>query len=127
MYSLEQSQHRGYAMTLMVIIFASIFLLVVSHASLSSLTSLKNSQISIREVKIKEFTEGCSEEALLQLSRNNQYKGATYNLQGGTCDISVSGTSSSRIISVTGTLSNLSHNYKLEVNMNPFEITKWQY
>lgn len=126
MFSFHQSQN-GYVMLLIVIIFASVFLLVVSNASFSSLTSLKNSQVNIEEVKIKEFTEGCSEEGLLQLSRNSQYKGGTYNLKGGTCDISVSGTSSSRTLSVTGTLSNLSQNYDIEVNMDPFEITKWQY
>lgn len=118
---------NGYVMTLMVVILASIMLVVVTSASYSSLTSLKKSQTTLDKSKIHSFTEGCSEEALLQLSRKPSYKGDKYDLRGGTCNIGVTTSDNTSTISVTGTLSNMNHNYRIEVSLDPFKVIKWRY
>lgn len=119
--------NSGYVMTLMVIILSSIMLVIISSASFSSLTSLKKSQVTIEDQQIESFTSGCAEEALLQLSRSSSYDGDTYNLHGGTCVIGITSSKNTSTISVTGTKSNLNHNYKIEVSLEPFKIINWEH
>jgi hypothetical protein len=84
----------------------------------------KNNE-DLKGVEINQYTQGCMEEALIQVNRDSNYSGGTYDIGSGTCEISVSGPSDSKEISATGTLETRKYNLQAKVNTESFEILSW--
>ena len=71
-------------------------------------------------------TEGCAEEALIRLRRNNDYAGGRYAIGGVDCVVSVEGNGDNRDILVAGEKSNITRNLLVRARINPsFAIIGW--
>ena len=112
-------------MIVSIIIIAAIISIIVVKTSLSSITQLGSSDIALKGESVKYYTEGCMQEALIQLNRDNTYSGGVLNLGSGSCNVSVSGADNSRTVDVTGDLNNYYHNIIVDVVLDPFSISTW--
>ena len=93
--------------------------------TLSTITELDNANTGNRGQATKIFTEGCVEEALIKLNRDNDYTGETFNFTPGDCTVSISGTDNDRTLTVYGEVNDYFHNLSLEVTLSPFTIETW--
>ena len=118
-------ENRGYILTMSVLIISAIISIVVIGTSLSSLIVLDKNNEDLKGVEIKHYTQGCMEEALIQVNRDSDYSGGTYDIGSGTCEISTSGPADSKEISTTGTLKTRTYNLQAKVNTDNFEILSW--
>lgn len=112
-------------MILVVIIVAAILSVIVIETALSSLTHLNISDLSLNGSAAEYYTNGCMQEALIRLDRDNSYVGGTLMLGSGTCSVVVSGADINRTVAVSGNLSNYQYNLSVDVILNPFHIVKW--
>lgn len=119
------SDNSGYVLTLSVLIISSVISVVVISTGLSSLTNLNKNSTDLKETKVKQFTQGCIQEALIQVNRDSKFTSSTFNFSNGTCKISVSGTGNTKTISATGTVSNYHANLQAEVELDPFKLVNW--
>jgi hypothetical protein len=70
--------------------------------------------------------EGCLEEALLRLNRNNDYAGGSYNIGNVDCTVLVSGSGDTRNIVVNGEKNNITRDLLIRAQINPsFAIMQW--
>lgn len=72
--------------------------------------------------------DGCAEEALLQLSRDENYAGGSYDIDSASCSVSVSGSGDVRYISADVNKDSYHHSLNLEVQLSPtFAILDFSY
>jgi hypothetical protein len=112
-------------MILVVIIVAAILSVIVIETSLSSLTHLNISDSSLKGSAVEYYTDGCMQEALIRLDRDNSYGGGILMLGSGTCSVVVSGTGIDRTVTVSGYLNGYQYNLSADVVLSPFHIIKW--
>jgi len=73
-------------------------------------------------------TEGCLEEGLIQLKRDVNYVGDTYNVDGLNCDVTVSGAGNERTMAVNAEEDDYYNNFLVDVQISPtFAILNFSY
>ena len=101
-------------MIIIVIIIAAIVSVIMIKTALNSITGLTVSDISLRDLEVQYFTEGCIQESLIQYHRDPSYTGGIFNISEGTCDVSVAGEGYDADLIITGSL----NNYYRTLNIN---------
>lgn len=105
----------GFAMVMVAV--SLVMTGISSRANAFTLSQSENALIS---------TEGCAEEALVQLSRNHDYVGGSFFLGETSCVVTVQGLGELRSISVVGSHGTITHNLSIQVSFLPtFHITQW--
>ncbi len=112
--SLSAKDNKGIAMIIIVIIIAAIVSVIMIKTALNSITGLTVSDISLRDLEVQYFTEGCIQESLIQYHRDPSYTGGIFNISEGTCDVSVAGEGYDADLIITGSL----NNYYRTLNIN---------
>jgi hypothetical protein len=112
-------------MILVVIIVAAVLSVIVIEIALGALTHLDISSTSLKGTAAEYYTNGCMEEALIRLDRDNGYAGGVLSLGDGTCSVAVSGADITRTVAVSGSLDNYQYNLSADVVLSPFHITEW--
>lgn len=119
--------NKGAAVLIIVIIMGSAMLLISLSLGISSISENLINLYQSQSSRLSLSVDGCAEEALMRLNRDNNYEGETLILNDTSCIINVSGTGSSRTINVTGTKSNYTRELEIAVNISPsYAITSWQ-
>lgn len=116
---------QGFIMMITLIIIAAIISVIVVGVSLSSITFLQSTDTTISGERGRYYTEGCMQEALIQLSMDNTYSGGTLTLSGASCVVVVSGVGGSRTVTVAGDLNDFANSLSAEVTLVPFAVTEW--
>lgn len=122
------SDNRGaIALTMTIILGAAAFLIImtVTMLGISARTNAFDSASSeITFVK----AEGCLEEALLQLSRDETFSGADYDIDGSSCSASVSGADNQRAVMIDASEDDFYQHFEVEVQLLPeFAILSFRY
>jgi hypothetical protein len=71
-------------------------------------------------------TDGCAEDALIRLNRDDSYAGGSYNVDDVNCTIVVTGLGDERNLNVIGESDYYTHDLSIDVRLAPdFAITNW--
>lgn len=94
--------------------------------ALNGMSSRANALNLNQSEKVFIPVEGCSEEALIRLNRNNDYVGGSYNIGGTDCTVAVSGSGDTRDILISGEKYNITRDLLIRAQINPsFGIMDW--
>jgi hypothetical protein len=124
-HQLQLKRNSGYILIFSIIIIASIMTVVVIRGALTTTTNLEKNFTLVNEQKIELYTEGCLEEGLIQMNRDEGYAGDSYSIDSGTCVVSVSGSGNVRTVSASGELDGYFMDLSADVTLVPFVITSW--
>jgi hypothetical protein len=70
--------------------------------------------------------DGCAEEGLVRLNRNNAYTGESFTLDGTSCTITVTGSGPTRTMEVDATSGDYERHLTIGIVIyTPFQITSW--
>ena len=119
-----KQQPQGFILIIAVLVISSLLSVVLISMSLGALTKLETTTVALTGMHTKLHTEGCAEEALIQINRDPDYAGGTVNFNGGTCTINISG-SYSKILDISGTLNTYTHTLQIVVTLDPLQIVTW--
>ena len=120
------TQTKGAIGILTTIVFGSVLVILAVGVVLSGISSRQNAFVFTQTELVFVATEGCSEEALIQLSRNNAYTGGNYELDGVDCTVSVSGSDPNRDVVIVGTKNDITRAMVVRVQLTPtFGIIDW--
>lgn len=112
---------------LIAMIVVSVVLMVISLSM--GILSISENQIGLYQSRAAVTfinAEGCVDEALLSLSRNNAYTGGSvFGMESTNCVAVVSGVGASRTVDVTATNGQYVRRISVGVNLSPFSITSW--
>ena len=124
----KDNNQKGVVALLIVIIVGASTLIMAISSALLGMGELDLGYTMGRSEETLVLTDGCVEEALLQIKRNTSYIGESLVLSNGSCIISVVSSGSDRIITVVGTVEN--YNKKIEVTLtlsgNQIIINSWK-
>ncbi|MBN2087198.1 hypothetical protein JW758_02520 [Candidatus Peregrinibacteria bacterium] len=113
------------ALTTTIILTAVMGTIVISML-FTGISSRLNIYNLIQSEKVFIISEGCVEEALIQLNRNNDYSGGTYNISEIECDIQISGSGDNRSLFIKGTNDEFTHEISIDVQLSSvFAIIDW--
>ncbi len=112
-----QKKNKGVAALLTIVIIGAASLIMAIGASRLGLGELETGLNEIRGAQVLVLADGCLEEALYKLKKNNSYAGATLSLGGGSCIISISGGGSTRTILSTATLGSYTKRVEMTVTL----------
>lgn len=120
--------NRGISVLVSVLIIATIMVVLTFGMGLNSISENQINLYQSRSAVSFYNVDGCAEEAVSKINRNNSYVGETLALGNVTCVISVSGTGSNRTIGIAGTSSEgYVRNIGITVTIVPsFAVTSWQ-
>lgn len=114
-------------MLLLMIVTGAIILTIALGIAFSSINA---SQISLYQGTSNQTflnLDGCVEEALGRLNRNNIYAGGTVTIDNTSCTISITGTNPTHTVNVTATNGDYTRKVQVVVNIFPtVSITSWQ-
>ena len=114
-------------MIMTVIIISAIISVIMVRVAVGSLASLNNFNINLASAKINNLAETCANEALLALSRDEAYPGASLTYSGGACTTIITGTDNNREIIVNAIdTESRAKSITIEVTLSPFTIANWE-
>ncbi len=117
---LFKAHHGAIALTSVIILGAVISIIALTIA-LAGVSSRANTFHILESEQLYLKAEGCLEEALIQLKRDNGYTGETLNVDGASCVISISG-APERDIQIEASEGDFVHDFDVNVQLDPFLI-----
>lgn len=120
--------NKGAVAILTVVIVSAAALLIAYSASFLGLGELEMGYSHGQGKENLSFTEGCVEEALERLRKDDIYTGSTLNESDFSCIISVSGAGLTKTINVVGSMGEYTKRLEVQVDLSasPLVITSWQ-
>ena len=112
-------------MILMVIIFAAIISVVLVKTALSSITQVETLNVSLQKTESKLLNNACTQEALIQLNRDETYIGGALTFGEGTCNITISESEGNYTLEITSNINNLYATTTVVSTLDPFTIVSW--
>jgi hypothetical protein len=120
------SNIRGEIGILTSLVMGLVLVMSAFSLVLTGISSRANALILSQSENALISTEGCAEEALVQLSRNHDYAGGPISLNNDVCDATVQGSGDIRTLSIVDSLGTITHNLLIQVSLAPgFRITQW--
>ncbi len=120
-------KQKGAAILVSMIIISALILIIALNLGLSSISQNQMNLYQSKSSRIFLNIDGCAEEALTKLNRNNVYTGESLVIDNTSCTISVSGSGTARIVSITATNDVYSKNLQINVTIFPtFAIMSWE-
>lgn len=118
---------KGFTVLLVMLVMTAVIVIIALGMGLSSITE---NQINLNQSQSGHMLinmDGCAEEALTQLNRNNSYSGGTFSIENTSCLIIVTGSGSTRTVHITGTKMNYTKRIQMNVIIFPsLQVTSWQ-
>lgn len=108
---------------LVVLIVGTTALLIAMGTAMNGIGELEMGTGESQSAEALAIADGCAQEALLRLSRNQSYTGAVLNAGDGSCTISVPNTGGERVLSVTGTVDRWERVLTIRVQVSGSRIT----
>lgn len=117
---------KGAAILVSMILISAVILTIALSLGLSSISENQINLYQSRANQILINIDGCGEEAMTQLNRNNSYAGESLTVDGTSCTISVAGSGSTRTITISATNDIYTKNLQINVTIFPtFTVTSW--
>lgn len=103
-----------------------ILIMIAVNIALIGISSRANAYHFNLSERVFDPLEGCAEEALIQLSRDNSYTGGNYTIDEVACTATVSGSDPTRDVVVTGGKKDITRDVFIRVQLTPaFAIMVW--
>ena len=109
----------------MVIIFAAIISVVLIKTALSSVTQVETINLSLQKTESQLLNNTCTQEALIQLNRDNTYIGEELLIGEGSCNITTSEVEGNYTLEITSNINNLYTTTSVLVSLDPYTILSW--
>lgn len=117
----------GFTSLLVVIVMAIVLVTLTVGLNFSSINTNQISLYQSSGNKTFQDLDGCAEEALARLNRNNVYSGGSYSINNATCNVTVAGTDPARTLTITLANSDYSKSLQATVTIFPdFTLNSWQ-
>lgn len=98
-------QDQGMALLVVVVVIGALALIVVKSALFLGIDEIDGAHASARGSVALSIAQGCLDEGMLQLARNQAYVGSSLSTDQGSCVIIVTGTGATRrIVSYASTI-----------------------
>ena len=123
MQSRSSHERPGAMLLLTVIIVGTTALLIALGTAMRGIEELDMGLAEIQSAEALAVAEGCAQEALLRLARDNSYAGATLSVGDGTCTIVVSDVSGNKEVVTTGTVNRWEHTITISVDVSGSSLT----
>jgi hypothetical protein len=121
------SSRRGMIILTLVIVTTGMMIIIALALAFSSLNASESSLYQGYSSRVFFNIDGCAEEGLAKLNRDNNYSGETMTLESTVCTITLGGTDPTRIINVTATNGDYTRTLQINVTIFPtFTINSWQ-
>lgn len=118
---------RGAIGILTTLLLSAVLVMMAVTVVLTGISSRANAFVLNESEKVFIAMEGCTEEALIQLSRDDNYNGDSYTVDGVNCTVYVAGSGGNRDLVIDGTKDNLTRDISLSVQIDPnFGIIDWE-
>jgi hypothetical protein len=118
---------QGAATLISILIITTVILTISLSLGISALNESQSSFYHSYFGRMFLNTDGCAEEALTKMDRNNSYTGETLVINNTSCVITVSGSGKLRTLLVTATNTDFTRKIQIDVNIFPtVTITAWQ-
>jgi len=118
----------GATMLLTVLIVGFVALLVTLSTAMRGIGELNMGFAENQSYETLAIADACAQEALLQLSLDDEYTGGTITVGDGTCTITVTTSGTDRTIDVSATIDRWTRKYTVEVNLqnNRVNLRSWE-
>ncbi|MBI5421934.1 hypothetical protein HZA44_02270 [Candidatus Peregrinibacteria bacterium] len=111
---------------LTALVMGLVLVMVAVTLVLTGISSRQNAFLLSQSEKTLISTEGCADEALIQLSRNHAYLGGPLSQAPVACTVAIQGNGDTRDVLVTGSHGVISRNLLIRISFVPsFHITQW--
>ncbi len=122
----DQLNNRGAIGILTTLVLGIILIMLAVTVVLTGISSRTNAFMFNQSETVFVLTEGCIENILVLLSRDNDYSGGSYEVSDVDCTSSISGSDPNRDVTVTGTKDTITRDASLSVQVDPdFAIINW--
>ena len=123
-----KTNNRGAIALVTMVVLGTVIILVAFSIVILGMSSRHNAVQLSESDRVFVKTDGCLEEALLQLSRDNAYAGGSYDVDGADCTVSVSGADNQRTIALNAFEGDFYHHFIVDVQLAPqFGILNFSY
>ena len=122
-YLPDLSSRPGAMMLITVLIAGSVALTIGLSIALRGIGEIDMGIAEVQTLKAFGIAEGCTEEALFQLSHDESYTGGLLTLGDGDCTIDVTSDGSERIINVTATMKRWIRKIEVRVDLAGPQVT----
>jgi hypothetical protein len=95
---------KGIAALLTVVVVSAAAMIIAYSATMLGIGETEMGYMAQRATEALSVADGCMEETLNRLRKNNSYVGGTLNLGEGSCIINITGTGATRAITIIGTV-----------------------
>lgn len=125
LYCRSGKQHAGFIMLIVLIIISAILTVLLIGTARGRLLSLEHNNLYLSSVAMRVFAQGCADEAILQLKRNENYVGAVITSGDYSCTITVVPSGGNRTVTIDGVLNDTRTLLTIELTLSPFMVTSW--
>lgn len=112
---------------LTTLVLGIVLVMITVTVVLSGISSRFNAFVLSQSDHVLISTEGCAEDALIQLSRNSAFPGGATAVDGTLCSVSVAGVGDFRDVTVSGSQFGITRTLSIRAQIvPPFHITRWE-
>ena len=123
MIHFQKKKNKGaIALTSMIVLGSVITLIIISIVLLGLSSRFNVANTASHEMTFMK-TDGCLEEALIRLNRDNDYTGGTYTLDDYNCSVLIDGTS----LEINASEGDFHQHFLAELSLSPFAIIDFSY
>lgn len=130
----KAKKNHGFVSLITVIVISAIILSVGLTISLLGVNELLFGFIADQSHQALQMADACTEEAYFRLKKNSSYTGGTLSLGGGSCTATVTGSGTTRTITVSATVGNFTRRITTNVtltsnaagNTEGIDLTHWE-
>lgn len=120
-----EKNNRGFVSIILLIIISSLVTVLLIGGARISIATLESRSVLSNGLNAEIFAEGCADESILQLKRNENYLGQTITVGDASCIITVTTQNGNKNISINANVNNANKLLLIEVIYDPFEIISW--
>lgn len=121
-----QFNNKGAIGILTTLVLGIVLVMLAVMVVLTGISSRTNAFVFNQSEKTFIGMEGCIEDALVRLSRDDTYVGGTYDVGNVECNTVITGADTTRQVTVTGTQDTITRDAVLSVQVDPdFAIIEW--
>lgn len=117
---------RGAVAMLTTLVLSSVLVMLAVSVVLTGISSRANAFVLKQSENVFVSLEGCIENALIRLNRDNGYLGHSFSVNDADCTVNVSGSGDERTVTVSGNRDEVTRDVSLQVQLTPnFGIIDW--
>lgn len=117
---------RGAVAMLTTLVLSSVLVMLAVSVVLTGISSRANAFVLKQSENVFVSFEGCIENALIRLNRDNGYLGHSFSVNDVDCTVSVSGSGDERTVTASGNKDEVTRDVSLQVQLTPnFGIIDW--